>query len=289
MAPLTELAAAKINLTLEILGRRPDGYHELVSLVAFARTGDRLSLVPGRAFELRVEGPFAAAIGADNLVERAVRRAQEHQPALQSGAFRLEKILPVAAGLGGGSADAAAALRLIAQANPEHAGALDLHRVSAELGADVTVCLEQRAALMWGVGEQVARVAPLPETFVVLVNPGVTLATADVYAALDAPPLEDERVPAPADAPGRFRDLDALLAFLEARRNDLETPALRLAPEIAEARAVLNETDGCRLVRLSGSGGTWFGIFATRAEAEQAAKRIARGRPDWWVVASSLR
>ncbi|MGI9384350.1 MAG: 4-(cytidine 5'-diphospho)-2-C-methyl-D-erythritol kinase [Methyloligellaceae bacterium] len=289
MAPLTELAAAKINLTLEILGRRPDGYHELVSLVAFARAGDRLSLTPGEAFGLDVEGPFGADLGADNLVERAVRRAQDYHPALRAGAFRLEKMLPMAAGLGGGSADAAAALRLLAAANPEGAGAVDFRPISAELGADVTVCLEQRAALMWGIGERVAPVARLPETFVVLVNPGVPLATAEVYAALDAPPLDGEMVDAAPGLPGPFPDLDALLAFLQSSRNDLEAPALRLAPEITEARDLLAEAEGCRLVRLSGSGATWFGVFATQAEAERAAERIARDRPGWWVVASSLR
>lgn len=285
MAPLTELAAAKINLTLEILGRRPDGYHELVSLVAFAGFGDRLSLQPGPGFGLQVDGPFADVLGTDNLIERAVRRAQEQAPALTSGRFRLEKTLPVAAGLGGGSADAAAALRLLARANPEHAGGLDLGAIAAGIGADVTVCLEQRAARMRGIGEQVACVPPLPETHVVLVNPGVALATAEVYAALGAPLLEDAEEPSILEP---FADLDALLAYLEARRNDLEAPALRLAPEIAEARDRLLAAAGCRLARLSGSGSTWFGIFGSQAEAERAATGIAADRPDWWVVASSL-
>ena len=285
MAPLTELAAAKINLTLEILGRRPDGYHELVSLVAFAGFGDRLSLQPGPRFGLQVDGPFAGVLGADNLIERAVRRAQEQAPALTSGRFRLEKTLPVAAGLGGGSADAAAALRLLARASPEHAGGLDLGAIAAGIGADVTVCLEQRAARMRGIGEQVACVPPLPETHVVLVNPGVALATAEVYAALGAPLLEDAEEPSILEP---FADLDALLAYLEARRNDLEAPALRLAPEIAEARDRLLAAAGCRLARLSGSGSTWFGIFGSQAEAERAATGIAADRPDWWVVASSL-
>ena len=204
MAPLTELAAAKINLTLEILGRRPDGYHELVSLVAFAGLGDRLSLEPGPRFGLQVEGPFAGGLGTDNLIECAVRRALEQAPALTSGRFRLEKTLPVAAGLGGGSADAAAALRLLARANPEQAGGLDLGSIAAGIGADVTVCLEQRVAWMRGVGEQVACVPPLPETHVALVNPGVTLATAEVYAALGAPPLDGGSVASAPEAPGPF-------------------------------------------------------------------------------------
>ena len=288
MAPLTELAAAKINLTLEILGRRPDGYHELVSLVAFAGFGDRLSLQPGPRFGLQVDGPFADVLGADNLIERAVRRAQEQAPALTSGRFQLEKTLPVAAGLGGGSADAAAALRLVARANPEHAGGLDLRAIAAGIGADVTVCLEQRAAWMRGIGEQVACVPPLPETHVVLVNPGVALATADVYAALGAPPLDGGSVASALETPGPFPDLDALLAYLDARGNDLEAPALRLAPEIAEARDRLLAAAGCRFARLSGSGATWFGIFGTHAEAERAAARIRADRPGWWVVASSL-
>ncbi len=289
MASLTDTAAAKVNLTLEILGRRPDGYHELVSLVAFAEIGDRIRLTPGDDFRLELEGPFAAALAGDNLVERAVRRARRDRPGLRAGAFHLEKNLPVAAGLGGGSADAAATLRLLTRADPDRARRLDLAALGADLGADVRVCLGSEAALMWGVGEKLAAVPPLPELYAVLVNPGVALATAEVYAALAAPPLAAGAADRAPEIPGPFPDLEALVSFLQTRGNDLEAPALGLAPQIRRVLSRLRDAEGCRLARLTGSGATCFGLFAARRRAERAAERIGAAQPDWWVAASSLR
>ena len=189
MTALRDIGRAKINLTLEVLGRRADGFHELKSLVAFANFGDRLELDPGDGLDLEVEGPFAAALGNGNLILEAARAAQERVPGLRLGRFRLAKCLPVAAGLGGGSADAAAALRLIARANP---GLID-EGTSAELarkiGSDVSVCLASRPALMSGRGEKIEPVRGFPACGVVLANPGKALATRAVYAALDAAPL----------------------------------------------------------------------------------------------------
>jgi 4-diphosphocytidyl-2-C-methyl-D-erythritol kinase len=283
-------APAKVNLTLHVLGRRPDGYHELESLVAFAGAGDTLALTPGPAVGLAVEGPFAAAAGDgdDNLVCRAARHLAERIPGLRTGAFRLTKRLPVAAGIGGGSSDAAAALRLLARLNAlplDHPAILEAARAT---GADVPVCLVPQARVMAGVGERLSPPLRLPRLFAVLVNPGAPLATAAVFAefAREAGRREP-RVGHPVFAPGLSSD--QLLGSLAAARNDLEAPARRLAPVIGEALDALRRTAGCSLVRMSGSGATVFGLYQDRVAAAAAAKTVRDARPTWWVKASSLR
>jgi len=287
MTALRETGWAKLNLTLEVLGRRADGFHELRSLVAFAGLGDDVELEPGGALELKVEGPFAHALGGDNLILKAAKAALDMAPNLRLGRFRLVKLLPVAAGLGGGSADAAAALRLIARANggalPESA----LTELAPKLGSDVTVCLDSQPALITGRGEKVEAVSGFPSCGVLLANPGPPLATEAVYAALRAAPL----AAAPRQAAEKLNfqgDFARLLDYARPRGNDLEAPAARLTPEIREVLAALVALQGVRIARLSGSGPTCFALFATEAEAQRAADTLAVEFPNWWVAASAL-
>jgi 4-diphosphocytidyl-2-C-methyl-D-erythritol kinase len=286
MTALHDIGRAKINLTLEVLGRRSDRFHELRSLVAFANFGDSLALDPGDGFDLEVEGPFAAALGPGNLILDAARAARARVPRLRLGRFRLDKSLPVAAGLGGGSADAAAALRLIARANP---GLIDeevLADLAPKLGSDVRVCLEKRPALMTGRGETVEPVHGFPSCGVVLANPGQTLATNAVYAALDAKklgasPRDEERL----DFGGGF---DALLAYALPRGNDLEAPAANLVPEIRIVLRALAALRGVRLARLSGSGPTCFALLPSEQEAKRAAAELGAAHPAWWIASGAL-
>jgi 4-diphosphocytidyl-2-C-methyl-D-erythritol kinase len=286
---LVEPAPAKVNLTLRVIGRRPDGYHELESLVAFARAGDRVDFAPGDALALDVAGPFAAAAGnlADNLVLKAARELKRRAPALALGRFALTKELPVAAGLGGGSADAAAALRLIARAN---ALALDDPRLADAArasGADVPVCLDPRARVMRGIGEVLSAPLDLPPLPAVLVNPGVPLATKDVFAAFAR--LGPPKGAAAFDgAAVSGTSVETALAALARGSNDLETAAVALCPAVADALATLRATPGCRLARMSGSGATCFGLYANGSAAATAAQAIAGGHPTWWVRATML-
>lgn len=288
---LASRAPAKVNLTLHVLGRRAtDGYHELESLVAFTGAGDLVSLEPGGALSLEVAGPTAAAAGAgsDNLVLRAANSLSARVPGLRLGAFRLEKRLPVAAGLGGGSSDAAAALRLLAKANglaPEDPRLAEAARAT---GADVPVCLAPRIRFMRGAGEDVSAPISLPALPAVLVNPGVAVATRPVFQRLGLAPgarlVGDAH---PAIAPGV--DRETLWRLLSKGRNDLEHAACIEAPIIVDVLAVLGAAKGCRLARMSGSGATCFGLFTTRLAASRAAAAIRAAHPAWWVKAALLR
>ena len=287
MTALRDTAWAKLNLTLEVLGRRADGFHELQSLVAFAGLGDTVEFDPSAPFELVVEGPFASALGGDNLIVKAAHAASAAHPGLRLGRFLLIKVLPVAAGLGGGSADAAAALRLIGSANDGALPEAELALIAPRLGSDVSACLKSRPALMTGRGEIVSSVRGFPPCGVLLANPGLPLATEAVYAALGAAPLPVS--PANALEPPDFAgSLEWLLDYLARRGNDLEAPAMRLAPAIKQVLAALAGVEGVRLVRLSGSGPTCFALFATADEAEREAAALARSHPDWWIAASAL-
>lgn len=287
MTALHDIARAKINLTLEVLGRRADGFHEIKSLVAFASFGDDLELAPGDGLDLEIEGPFAAVLGKDNLILDAARAARANVPSLKLGRFRLTKGLPVAAGLGGGSADAAAALRLIARANPGLIDATALAEIASKLGSDMSVCLGSQPALIEGRGEKVEPVSGVPPCGVVLANPGQPLATQAVYAALHAEPLRAD--PRHGAEKLDFRgDFAALLAYTLPRGNDLEAPAANLVPEIRGVLAALSALQGVRLTGLSGSGPTCFALFATQDEAKRAAAGLAAAHPRWWVAAGAL-
>jgi len=270
-----EAAPAKINLTLHVTGRRDDGYHMLDSLVAFAEAGDRVSAAPAPRTELRLTGPMAAGVpqGSDNAVLRAAALIGV------TAAITLDKHLPAAAGIGGGSSDAAACLRALARIAgvPVPLGALSL-------GADVPVCLVARAARMRGIGEDVRPVEDLPSLDAVLVNPGVPVATPQVFARLDQ--AENATMPDPLP---RWPDAASCIRWLGAQRNDLEAPARAICPGIDAALAHLRATDACALARMSGSGATCFGLYPDRAAAQTAAARLAEERPDWWIVATRLR
>jgi 4-diphosphocytidyl-2-C-methyl-D-erythritol kinase len=288
--PLVTRAPAKINLTLHVLGRRDDGYHALESLVAFAATGDTLSLEPGTKLSLAVAGPTAAQAGEsrDNLVLKAARLLSERLEGLRVGALRLTKRLPVAAGIGGGSSDAAAALRLLARLNDlslSHPAIGEAARLS---GADVPVCLEPRARMMRGAGEEVGPALSLPRLSAVLVNPRVPVETPKVFKALALAPGErlggGGHPPVASDA-----SVAAVLELLRRTRNDLEPPASALEPVIGEALELVRSTPGSRLARMSGSGATVFGLYDDGIQAAEAARILHAARPDWWVKATTLR
>jgi 4-diphosphocytidyl-2-C-methyl-D-erythritol kinase len=288
-APLVESAPAKVNLTLHVLGRRNDGYHEIESLVAFAEFGDRLSFSPGGALTLAINGPTAAKAGeADsNLVLKAARELALRHNGLTLGAFNLDKHLPVAAGLGGGSADAGAALRLVARANRLALGNAEIYAAARATGADVPVCLEARPRIMRGVGDILSEPLALPEMPVLLVNPGVAVATKEVFAGWASGPVSSAAVE--LSALGKLSTPENLLEFLVAQSNDLERPAIALAPVIADVLSALAVLPGCNLARMSGSGATCFGLFASASAAAEAGKALSKGHPQWWVCATTLR
>ena len=278
-------APAKVNLTLRILGIRADGYHELESLVAFAGLFDWLGFEPGLPLGLEVEGPNADQAGppGDNLVLRAARALETRAPGIRTGHFRLVKHLPTAAGLGGGSADAAAALRALADANGMAPNDPRLVEAAAATGADVPVCLESRARLMSGVGEALGPLLALPPLFAVLANPRVAAPTGAVFKAHDAGAK-------PATASGAL-DADAPITIeaLAASGNDLEPAARSVASEIGEALEALSRLEGARLVRMSGSGATCFALFNDLRAAATGALRMLERQPEWWAAATELR
>ncbi|HVY58300.1 MAG TPA: 4-(cytidine 5'-diphospho)-2-C-methyl-D-erythritol kinase [Xanthobacteraceae bacterium] len=287
MAHLAERAHAKVNLTLRVLGRRPDGYHELESLVAFAEAADELVLLPGEPLSLDVEGPTAGFTGEpdQNLVLKAARALAARAENLVLGRFRLTKRLPVAAGLGGGSADAAAALRLLARVNSIARNDPRLIDAARATGADVPVCLDPRARVMRGVGEILSAPLDLPDTFALLVNPGVEVSTREVFAALRAPVVPAGVAAAAAPA---FASRSDFFEWLARDGNDLEAAAVAIAPAVAEVLDVLRVLPGVRLARMSGSGATCFALFETREAAATAAGQLADARPAWWTRATRL-
>jgi 4-diphosphocytidyl-2-C-methyl-D-erythritol kinase len=286
---LTARAPAKINLTLHVLGRRADGYHDLESLVAFAGVGDTLTFAPGEELALAISGPGAAGLRgeADNLVLRAARELAQRAN-LQLGRFHLVKRLPLASGIGGGSSDAAAALRLLAQHNGLaiwDARVLDAARAT---GADVPVCLDARARMMCGVGERLGKPLTPAPLFAVLVNPGLGVETRAVFSRLGLQP--GESMDAPTDPPiPRSADRGTLLSILRAARNDLEDAACSIAPVIGDVLAILRAAKASRLARMSGSGATCFALFEDCRPAARAARAIRHEHPAWWIKPTVLR
>ena len=293
MGALVEDARAKVNLTLRVVGRRVDGYHDLESLVAFADCADRLSLAVGPELHLVTTGPLAQACGeaSDNLVFKAAKLLGERVPELKRGEFVLDKMLPVAAGIGGGSADAAAALRLLARANNLAVDDPRLIEVARLTGADVPVCLASRGCVMTGVGETLLPLA-LPIMPCVMVNPRVPVATADVFKALGLRNGEllvgASDVLQAADWPEAGASLEDWVEALAAGTNDLEAPAMRIQPVIGEVISALNATNGAWLARMSGSGATCFALYENTAEAARAADKLRLDHPGWWVHAGTL-
>ena len=270
MTTAEAFAPAKINLALHVTGRRADGYHLLDSLVVFADVGDRLRLEDG-PLSLSVTGPEAAGVpdGPENLVLSAAALA-----GAKSGRLTLEKHLPAAAGIGGGSSDAAAALRLLADPPPGPEALLSL-------GADVPVCLSAGPVRMTGIGEGLAPVPALPDCAIVLVNPRVPVATPHVFAG-----LTHRDSPALPPLPATWGSLEQLIDWLETTNNDLEAPAQMLAPVIGDVLTELRNATGCQFARMSGSGATCVGLFADIAAANAAAETICMAQPGWWCVAA---
>lgn len=277
MATEAAFAPAKLNLCLHVTGRRPDGYHLLDSLVVFAGVGDQVTAEPAEGFSLVVDGPMSAGLSAgdDNLVLRAARMT-----GARGASLTLWKELPVASGIGGGSADAAAALRAMAALTGAPLPAPDAVR---HLGADVPVCLAGRPARMRGTGDDLSPLPPLPPVWVVLANPGLPLETPAVFGAMtqrDNPPLPD-RLP-------RWADAAALAGFLRDQRNDLEPAALRLQPAIGQVLDALGAQPGALIARMSGSGATCLALFADEGRARTAAHMMSRHHPGWWIRATTV-
>ena len=295
MTVYKEFAPAKINLTLNVLGKRADGYHELESLVAFADVGDNLTLDTSKPTGVTTSGPFAGSIASANIVEIALRRLEIEAPQLRLGAVTLEKNLPVAAGIGGGSADAAALIRAVKRANAEQAETLNWNAFALRLGADVPVCLQSKLSWMRGIGE---KVTPLSLKFqaglsAVIVNPLVPMPpdkTAQVFKALQADPLSsDAGVRKDPPAPQTPHDL---LRLIWAGKNDLQRAAVRseiqraeftTVPAISCVLSALSGTPGCRIVRLSGAGPTFFALYDPEADPRRVAEVLQAAHPDWWV------
>ena len=286
---LTERAPAKVNLTLHVLGRRADGWHTLESLVAFSRGGDTLTFTEGKPLSLSIEGPAAAAAGRvdDNLVLRAAAHFAERFPGAKLGAFHLVKRLPVAAGLGGGSSDAAAALRLLASANALSIEDPRLFDAAKATGADVPVCLMRRARMMRGVGDELGPLLALPPLIGLLVNPGEPVETKAVFARMKIEPGAATNFGGHQEI-SRDMPADTLLAALRKGRNDMEAAACLLAPVIGDVLSVLSAAPGCRLSRMSGSGATCFALFKDCRSAARAKKAILQAHPAWWVKACVL-
>jgi len=282
--PITIAAPAKLNLFLHVVGKRDDGFHLLDSLIAFTAIHDTVQIVPAERLTLSVNGPTATGVPTDdrNLVLKAAHALQSVFGISAGAAIHLTKRLPAAAGIGGGSSDAAAALRGLCRLWEISPTEPRLADIALALGADVPMCLAGAAAFAGGIGDDLEMVSALPVMPLVLVNPGVPVETPTVFRARHGP-FSD---------PGRFSDTVTdgarLAALLAQRHNDLGPPAESLAPIIRDARFALEVSPGNLLARMSGSGATCFGLFGTEIAAQAAAVRIAAERPDWWVVASRL-
>jgi 4-diphosphocytidyl-2-C-methyl-D-erythritol kinase len=285
MAPIIDrgeieiFAPAKVNLYLHVTGKREDGYHLLDSLVVFAGTGDTLRFSPAEALTLDIDGPGAEHLspGEDNIVLKAARALAEALGRPAEAAISLEKNLPVAAGIGGGSADAAATLRGLMALWGAELDDETLAKIGLGLGADLPVCLAGRPTQMSGVGETLKPAVPLPPAWLVLVNPRIGLSTPSVFRAragefTPAAPL----IEAPASA-------QALADALVSRHNDLAKPAMMLEPMVKTMLDAIGETKNCLLARMSGSGATCFGLYADEESADEAADSLAEAYPDWWV------
>lgn len=291
MPVFDEIARAKINLTLRIHGRRADGYHELESIVVFADIGDRLRLVPhdqndaGRQFVLRVRGPFAGEIVGTNLITTAVDLVEQAANRSLDCDIELDKTMPVASGIGGGSADAAAALRAIRAAYPGLLESSAWDGIARRLGADVPVCVASRPSLMSGIGETLAPML-LPRLDIVLANARLDVPadkTRQVFRALAAPPLEASVVPSVPHA----LDREMLLALMRDIGNDLAAPATKVVPGIRDLQDAVAAQPGCDIALLSGAGPTIVGVFSSAGAAADAARRLLDAHPSWWVKAGA--
>jgi 4-diphosphocytidyl-2-C-methyl-D-erythritol kinase len=280
-------APAKINLALHITRRREDGYHELESLIVFAGVGDDLDGELADADSLTISGPFADGLdaGSSNLVLRAVAAFRNRWPHLAPSGLKLHltKNLPVASGIGGGSADAAAALRILLEIAPEHPPLNELMDLATTLGADVPCCLVSRPLVARGIGEILSPLPDFPKLYIVLVNPLIGVVTADVFRRLRS----HDNYPLP-QLPEVLTRPAQLGLWLADTRNDLEPPAVKLVPQIGALVDEMAEAPGCILARMSGSGATCFALFGAEGQAHEAAAQLRRLHPDHWVAAAPL-
>ena len=278
------LARAKVNLYLHITGKRADGYHLLDSLIVFADTGDEIALAPADQLSLTIDGPFAGGLGAgpDNLVLRAAHALQEITGTRNGAAIRLTKNLPVASGIGGGSADAAATLAGLCGLWDVAPGRAALHATAARLGADVPVCLDGAASFVGGIGEDLAPARGLPPAWLLLANPKIATPTPAVFKARQGPFSKPARWSEPP------RDFADFAARLQSAANDLTEAAIKVTPAIRDVLVALAALPGCVLARLSGSGATCFGLFADEAGARSAETRLRSVHPGWWVTAAPI-
>ena len=285
---LRRFAPAKINLFLHVGDKRPDGYHDILSLVVFADVGDWFAATPADRLSLQITGPFAGPLSGetDNLVLQAARAlsawAAEHGVDIPGAALTLEKNLPIASGIGGGSSDAAAALLTLARLWALPIGIDEIRAIGLKLGADVPVCLNAQPAIMSGLGEVLKPAPRLPPFHLVLVNPGISVPTAQIFKALRTRTGTAE--PKPFGG-GTAHDL---VLWLDHLMNDLAAPATAIAPDITRVETAITATQGCLLARMSGSGATCFGLYESRIEASTAAAALTKAHPNWWVKAAAL-
>jgi 4-diphosphocytidyl-2-C-methyl-D-erythritol kinase len=284
----TTRARAKINLTLHIRGRLDNGYHDLESLVAFADLGDDVTLVAGERLSLTISGPEAKGLAAtsENHILKAAEALRALKPDLRMGHFHLLKRLPIASGMGGGSADAAAALRLLVKLNGLHLDDPRVIEAARHTGADVPVCLQSQARMMRGIGDALDQPYALPSLFAVLVNPRMTTPTPDVFKAIGLR-LGEQRPSSQHEAFTGFRAAGDVVHYLARHGNDMEAAAISLVPHITTVKAALQSTMPA-LVRMSGSGATLFALHADCRAAAHAAKTIRLTHPDWWVKATVI-
>jgi len=270
----SETAHAKINLSLHITDQRADGYHVLDSMVMFTSFGDQISASPASELSLTIKGPFADDLdaGADNLVLKAARLFESKKGA----AITLTKNLPVASGIGGGSADAAATIRALSALWGLPTPSTDM---LIRLGADIPVCMTPELTQMHGIGDTLTHWGPIPMLDIVLVNPGVAVSTPAVFKGLTS----KTNPPMTRNMPDPF-DIDDWIKWLAQQRNDLEQPARSIAPQIDETLSALADNDGCQLARMSGSGATCFGIFTDADTRDLAVARLKERHPNWWVI-----
>lgn len=289
MASIREFAPAKVNLTLRVEGRQADGYHRLASLTTFASVGDTLTFETGWPREIAVTGPFAPELLGRTTLDAVFDLLVAAAPNVAVGRVQLEKNLPIAAGIGGGSADAAALIRAVRRASPKAAASVDWPALAARVGADVPVCLASRPIWMTGVGHDLADIpGGVPPLAAVLVNPLAHVPgdkTAQVFRTLGAGPVAAD---SPREAAPVLADRAALLDFMRAVGNDLDEAAAAVMPEIRHVMAALKSEPGVEYAALSGAGPTCFGIVADDAEAERVRERLAAAHPDWWIVAVTL-
>jgi len=284
MESITVGARAKVNLYLHVVGKRADGYHLLDSLIAFADIGDTVRVEPAAGLGLTIDGPtaFLLPAGEENIVEKAARALAARAGVTAGAHIHLTKRLPVAAGIGGGSADAAAALTALAQLWRVSLPEPEMMGLALLLGADVPVCLAGRATAVAGIGEDLAPAPALPSAWLLLANPMLPCPTPAVFRARQGP------FSSPAPLAAACPDARSLADSLAARRNDLGEAAVAIVPEIGDLLTMIAAQPGCLLARMSGSGATCFGLFADPAPARAAATAIEAAHPDWWTAAAAL-